>query len=289
MLNLPCLIVSVCLAAQPAAGEETKPEASSGRDGFGVTMLYPSVAGSRPWTAAHWSDHNYVIDSRRDPRDPQGISGKRGDGVLTVEDGVLTMSGEAPRLYVYPYEGTTWRNTEVTVYYMRVSDSATRYAGMVAGVRSGPDGHTDANPCDAHTYYGRMRHDGEFDFAKELKHPSSAPRQSIPPQPAWPNGTLPRHQWIGFKLVAYNIGQTVKLEVYRDLTEGRDGGTWEKVNETLDDGGWFARTDCPEHHPVNRRSDLRILAGGTILIRNTDVEAARYRWLSIREIAPPNG
>jgi hypothetical protein len=158
---------------------------------------------------------------------------------------------------------------------------------MVAGVRSGPEGHTTTSPCDAHTYYARMRHDGAFDFAKELKHPSSAARERLPPEQAWPDGKLPMNRWIGWKFVCYNAGDAVKLSVYRDLAEGREGGDWVKVNETTDNGGWFSRTDCPEHQAIEGRSEMRVLNGGTVLIRNTNVQDARYRWVSVREIEAP--
>jgi hypothetical protein len=284
-----CLTMSLCLNV--AAGTykcATGTEANSDRDVFGVKMLYPTREGTRSWTSAHWDSRSYVIDARFDPNDPQGNSGKRGTGTLTVENGVLTMAGEQPRLYIYPFQGVPWRDAELTVYYMRVADDASAYAGMVAGMRSGSDGHTTMMPCDAHTYYGRMRHDGAFDFAKELKHPASSAWGQVPAQTAWQGGKLPFNQWIGWKMVGYNAGGQVKLEIYRDLTEARDGGTWEKVNETADGGGWFSRTDCPEHNPTAGRSDVRILDGGTIFVRNTNIEDARYRWISIREIQAPN-
>jgi hypothetical protein len=261
--------------------------AGADRDPFGIKMLNPTRDGARPWTSEHWKNQNYRIEARRDSNDPQGNSGKRGEGTLSVADGVLTMSGEQPRLYVYPFDDAPWRDVELTVYYMRVADNATNYAGMIAGLRSGPDGHTAATPCDAHTYYGRMRHDGAFDFAKELKHPASSSRDRLPAEQAWPDGKLPFHQWIGWKLIGYNVPNGVKLEIYRDLTEGRGGGDWKKVIETTDDGGWFARSDCPDQNPVAGHSDMKIVNGGTVFIRNTNVQEARYRWMSIREIQMP--
>ncbi len=257
------------------------------RDAFGIRMLYPTRDGARSWTSAHWTGRQYVVAERVDGQDPQGISGKRGSGTLTVADGVLTMAGPQPRLYIQPYAGTAWRDVELTVYYRRVLDDGTAFAGMVADVRSGTNGHTPETPCEAHTYYARMRHDGAFDFAKELEHPSAAARARIDPAQAWPEPPLPRDRWIGFKYVAYNAGGSVKLEVYRDVTEGKDGGQWLKVNETTDAGDWPASTDCPAHNAVAGRSTLRVLDGGSVLIRNTGVTDARYRWVSLREIQAP--
>ena len=291
MMKMPrmfaCLLMNLCLIVE-AGTTETGAEADSDRDVFGIKMKYPTREGTRIWDSTHWDKHNYVMDARHDQNDPQGISGKRGNGTLTVSNGILTMAGEEPRLYISPFEGTTWRDTELTVYYLRAADNASRHAGMVAGVRSGPEGHTTTTPCDAHTYYGRMRHDGALDFAKELKHPASTSRERVPPEMAWPDGRLPFNRWIGWKFVCYNVDKGVKLEVYRDLSEARDGGDWEKVNETTDDGGWFTRTDCPEHSPIDERSDMRVLNGGAVLIRNTNIQDARYRWVTLREIQMPN-
>jgi hypothetical protein len=197
------------------------------------------------------------------------------------------MAGMQPRLYIYPYDGAPWRDVELTVYYLRVVDDATAFAGMVAGVRSGANGHTTETPCDAHTYYARMRHDGAFDFAKELKHPSAAARARVPAAQGWPDAQLPRNRWIGWKYVSYNVGDAVKLETYRDLTEGKDGGQWVKINEITDSGGWLAATDCPSQRSVAGASAMRVLEGATVLIRNTGVTAARYRWVSLREIRIP--
>lgn len=59
------------------------------------------------------------------------------------------------------------------------------------------------------------------------------------------------------------------------------------MNEQVDAGGWFVETDCAEHAPSGGQSDLVVTAGGAVLVRNTDITEARYRWLSVREITPP--
>jgi hypothetical protein len=256
-------------------------------DVFGIRKLYPSAASGAQWSSAHWDGETYSISARRDPNDPSGLSGMRGTGTLTVNDGVLTMEGSQPRIYVYPEDGSAWRDLEITAYYQRITDAGTAYAGLVIGARSGPDGHTDETACDAHTYYARVRNDGAFDFEKELEHPASATQARVDPATAWPpDGEVPRSTWIGFKYVIYNVGQTVKLEAYRDMTNGMNGGDWQLVNETVDDGGWSVETTCAEHSPSGGESDLIQLEGGTAFIRNTDVTEALYRYVSIREIAP---
>jgi len=256
-------------------------------DVFGIRKLYPSAASGAEWTSEHWDGETYSIAFGRDPNDPSGLSGMRGTGTLDVDDGVLTMGGSQPRIYVYPEDGSVWRDLEITAYYQRVTDSDTAYAGLVIGARSGPDGHSDATACDAHTYYARIRNDGAFDFEKELEHPASATQSRVNPTTAWPpDGDVPRSTWIGFKYVIYNVGQTVKLEAYRDMTNGVNGGDWQLVNETVDDGGWSVESTCSEHSPSGGESDLIQLEGGTAFIRNTDVTEALYRWITVREIAP---
>ena len=261
-----------------------------GLDVFGIAELYPSALGGGLWSSRHWSVAGpYSITERTDPQDPSGISGFRGTGMLEVTaDGLLVMSGSQPRLYIRPGESGPWRDVEVTVYYQRIADDGTAYAGLVVGARSGPEGHA-SEICDAHTYYSRLRHDGASDFAKELMHSSSEIQSRQEAAVVWPTvGTLPFNTWIGWKFVIYNLpdGGGVKLESYRDLTEGASGGQWMLVNETIDAGGWFSPTTCAEHAPVNGQSDLVYLEGGTTFVRNSGIVEARYRWLSVREIAP---
>ncbi len=260
-------------------------------DAFGISQLHPSAPGGAEWTSEHWADGDaYSITERIDENDPLGLSGMRGTGTLEVTgDGELVMGGSQPRIYVYPAEKASWQNIEVTVYYQRVDDDATAYAGLVVGVRSGPDGHTTETACDAHTYYARLRHDGAIDFEKELKHPASSTGSRIEPEEVWPpDGALPTGEWIGWKFVIYNLtSSSVALESYRDLTLGQDGGDWQLMNELVDDGGWSVETDCAEHEPVDGESDLIVTAGGAVLVRNTNAVEARYRWMSIREIEAP--
>ncbi len=279
------------------AGSDSADAASEGAGGaasgvgvgpFGITELYPSAPGGGRWTSEHWADDApYAIDGRTDPHDPQAISGARGTGTLQIsEGGELVFEGSQPRIYVYPSEAGPWRDIEVTVYYQRVEDDGTAWAGLVIGARSGPEGHGET-PCDAHTYYARLREDGAFDFEKELMHTPSSTRGQVAATEVWPpDGELPFGTWIGMKYVVYNQGQAVKLEAYRDMTEGLDGGEWELLSETLDDGGWFTQTTCDEHSPVDGQSDMVQLEGGVTFVRNTGVIEARYKWLTIREISP---
>lgn len=259
-------------------------------DVFGLKTLYSSKTGAKQWTSLHWANVSYTIDNRIDEQDPSSISGRRGTGTASVDNGVLDMGGSQPRLYIYPMPNqAAWQNVEVTMYYKRIEDADTDWAGAIIGVRSGNEGHA-TEPCDAHTYYARIRQDGTLDFAKELKHSDSAATAKVAQDIAWPEALdLPFNTWIGIKYIAYNNDSgNVVLELYRDMSEGKDGGNWMLINSHVDDGSnWPALTDCSQHQPNSENTSYQAsLNGGAVLIRNTDITSAEYKWVSVREITP---
>lgn len=263
-------------------------------DVFGLRKLYPSAAGGPQWTSTHWTNGHDRNLTDRDPDDPTQVSQRRGDATTVRIDGQGVLhftappgtTGAEPRLYLNRPETHPFRNVELTIYYRRVSDDGTPWGGLVVGFRSGPDGHSSpaTNYCDAHTYYVRFRHDGDRDFEKELKHPSSSVRA---PLDMWNGQTLPHDQWIGAKFVVRNInGNTgVRLEAYRDMTEGANGGNWESLGFTEDVGGWAPPQNAPA---CSYASDfIPVVGGGVILLRDTGVTESQYKWLSVREIVQP--
>ena len=254
-------------------------------DVFGIRRLYPTADGTAGWDSSHWANGiPRTLGSSGDPYDPTGWSQKRGNGSLSVDGtGVLRFEGSSPRLYLNGLPDTFWKNVEVTFYYQRISDADVSWAGAVAGVRSGPDGHSSGgDPCTATTYYSRLRNDGDFDFEKELHHPSTGSARST--HPVWDGDSLPSGQWIGMKFVTYNLanGQGVRLEAYLDLDEGLNGGNWQQLATYDDTGDWPHINDgCA--YPMNH---IITQGGGVVLLRNTDVTDSRYRWFSVREISP---
>ena len=193
------------------------------------------------------------------------------------------MGGRQPRIYLGFGERKFWQNVEVTVYFQRISDDDKRSSGLIIATRAGYLGHTSDAPCTATTYFGRMRNDGDMDFMKELKH-SGGGRREV--KPIWQGGPLPYAQWIGAKFIIYNIDDErhVKMELYRDLTKAEDGGTWELLGETIDSGGWVDEHDC------GYASDfIPVKGGGVVFVLSSEVQEARYKWLTVREIAPESG
>lgn len=260
------------------------------QDPFGITMLHPTAAGGNTWDSQHWNNGNprSVLDVKdRDPDDPTGWSMLRGSGLgnppLQIDgSGIATLRGDQPRIYL---DGSAdeegFVNVEATMYYQRVEDDDTAWGGAIFGVRSSAVGHSE-EPCQATTYYARLRHDGRHDFAKELEHPTA---EAVDRQTVFADG-LPRDTWIGVKYVARNVGtDRVRLEHYVDLTGGVDGGDFKLVGSYEDSGTWEAEQDSACGRPDNF---VITEGGGMVFIRTTmgNNSEAKYRWVSVREIDP---
>src|SRR5690606_3694788 len=245
----------------PASGGSV---GSSCLDAFGTTGFYQTVSSGLVWTSEYWSGEAHEVPfGSPDPQDPGTLANRRGTVTVTVNgDGTLSMSGSQPRIYLGTTTNHPWLNVEITVYYQRIEDDSTAYAGLIVGARSGPDGHGTDN-CTATTYYARIRHDGRIDLAKELEHPTALARET---KYIWPdNAPLPVGQWIGMKYIVYNDDQEgVRLLVYRDLTEGENGGAWELLVDSTDNGDWAPAHTCDfESDHIIREG------GGVVFIRNT--------------------
>jgi hypothetical protein len=264
----------------------------SSTDKWGITKLNPTISAGREWFSKWDNGQARTITWGQDPYDPEFHG--RGDGLYTIDgQGVLKAASTGQghvRMYVYdqnyqdvgydPNVFKTWNNVEVTVYYMRVSDTGVAHAGMVAAakIRHAPD----SDLCGTRGYYGRFRHDGGIDFDKEIRHPLSVPKA----RSTKPWSVLPSNVWIGYKYIVrdVNSGTHVKLELWRDLTDGANGGTWEKLHEVVDAGGWGTNvTPC-----ATGVDPAQIMTGRnlSVFIRDDNVSDARYKRWSIREIAP---
>ena len=91
---------------------------------------------------------------------------------------------------------------------------------------------------------------------------------------------------IGYKYIVRDVdnGTHVKLELWRDMTDGANGGTWELLHQTVDAGGWGASvTPC-----ASGKDPTQIMTGPnlSVFIRDDNVSDVRYKKWSIREIAP---
>lgn len=260
----------------------------------GIINLYPTKENGRTWSDS-WANglSRKLISGQSDPSDKEFV--ERGNGTVSIDGkGIADLSGDAPRMYVLdPKRKETWQNVEVTVYAKRINETDSLSSqGIVIGARSEHQDATLANPCLGATYYGRLLYDGRAVFQKEVIHEGaySINMPSEKNRATWPtiDGTMPKNKWIGVKFIVKNNpdNKSVKLELYRDLTDGQNGGTWEKVAEYTDSGDW-SQTDSNTNiakvcgYGANK---ILINPGTSVFIRNDKIKDMLYKSFSIREI-----
>ncbi len=259
---------------------------NSDNDNFGIKKIYPTKGDGSEWYSAWQNGNDRELGfGERDPHDGIELTG---DGSLTVngKDGTATIVGKAPRVRVVDLD---FKNVEITFYGMRQSETDdVSFQGFVVGARSK---HYTDQECYANTYYGRFTYDGRVSFEKELFHGHGDnayyPNSDEEPKLLWPDG-VPRDTWIGLKFVLRTLiseegeEDRVILELYRDLTDGRNGGHWEKVLEYTDIGEWYvdAKEGLCNDYPHNKI----LFTTGFVFIRNDFVDDAKYKKFSIREI-----
>lgn len=280
-------------------GMRTFMEVHAPYDTFGVKRLYASDASGQSWDSRSWHLSARTLSSPQvDSLDP--YFHMRGSYNLLVirGDGTAESSGPQVRYYIADPQGEReWKNFEFTMYSMRVGEaSPPSYAGFAVQGRTGP-GHTDrpevngnGHPiqCEGSAYSAAIRYSGVADFKKEIKWPNYTKEN---PEDTLYAGGVPKNQWIGMKYIVYNTNndQDVKMELWIDETDGKNGGEWVKVMEHTDRGDW-AIPLASEASSCRYSADEKLLEGGpAIIVRNDGVYKQLYKNMSVREIAVTPG
>jgi len=268
-------------------------------DRFGVRHMQATAAGGHTWTA-DWGDGNARTFTGQDPRD-RWFDADHGEGRYQVDGlGALTAAGDYVRMYVHdPACRREWsENLEITVYVARIGETkVVGYSGVQIFARTnhGTVGNENRNYCDDRGYGAKVTLDGRFEFEKEVRH--HADHGYVGAATVRPWSELPKDRAVGVKYVLRNQQRDsqVRLELYRDLTGGAGGGTWQKLTEFVDTGAnWGHQATPPKpgvapELPLIRRLVLPDSESGrpqlTVYFRH-EFGTMRYEKASIREIEP---
>lgn len=260
-------------------------------DVFGISHLYETRLDGLHWTSQWGPPRRF---SGVDPQDPW-FDADHGSATYRAAAGRLWISGATPRMYIHdPAWVRQWRDVEATVYAMRREDSDIDYSGITIVARTNHlrTGEGTRGRCDTRGYGARLRFDGHADFEKETAHPDNHAIRDVELFP----GGLPARTWIGMKFVVYDAADGVHLELWLDLTNGRDGGDWRMVSAAVDDGTLFGEVPCAAGidpraaltGDARRAGSESGLPNLSVYFRSDGIgpEGMVYRWASVREISP---
>jgi hypothetical protein len=225
-------------------------------DKFGVAELYPTAAGGLEWSSSWDNGNPRTIGNEVDP-DDSWFDTDHGESTYTVDGtGTLTASGNYTRMYVHdPANVRQWsENLEITVYVKRMNETQlVDYSGLQLFARTnhGTNGNENRNFCDDRGYGVLVLTDGRWKLEKETAHHLANGYVDLPGKKPWSG--LPKDTWVGVKFVLRNMNNDtkVKLEIYRDMTAGANGGKWEKLYEFVDNGTNFGAGYGPCKPGVN--------------------------------------
>lgn len=266
-------------------------------DQFGVKKLYSTIlTKSREWYSQwHIGTQRNFSFGPAGKTDPELIF--RGNGKYIIygstgtNAGQMWVTGSCPRIYVRPLTdevdilpvGTPkWENVEVTFYANTTNPGASvGYAGIEAVART--NHYPDSALCGTRGYGGKINFDGRAQFEKECAH-DIGNKQTANTYPFGSGVKMPIKQWIGYKFIVRGCEKNTKckLELWLDMTDGLNGGTWKKVNEFTDYEGWSSTvgTCCTTHKG-------KVLPPNYVVyLRSDGLGDQYYKKFSIREIDP---
>jgi len=225
-------------------------------DTFGVTEIYPTKINGRTWVnkwGTNFLTHSYTSGESDLNDDEVYYHGIKGSftifGKFDARAGQMEMHGKTPRFYIrtnnrHGYNANLglkkWGSCEITIYtYLNDYVGSSYGTGITTGCFTNhiPDHYSPSNHLgdfSSQAYYGKLYgKSGACCFKKEIGFPNTVTLGKAT-KPF--NGDMPLHQWVGYKFVcrAYTNSIKCKLQLYMDMTNGKNGGDWILVNE-IDD------------------------------------------------------
>jgi hypothetical protein len=266
-------------------------------DKFGVTMLYPSKKDGEEWymnmsepsndirfhsiqpelnTISRNLDGSWKMTSvDSSPKIRMNVftsSGYEQNRIITLNHSKLSLRG-------YMQDPNDWKNVEMTGYIKVNSfESDEKFQWFNRGGIHYDTDSPNSKPCEGVGYKGNLFFSGNTRFAKEQWHVSynftigHAATESL------------EGRWVGYKYIVYNVEvdgkPAVKLENWLDT---RANGTWVKVDEYLDIGGWGDEGERCEGEP-----DQLITWGGPVAtFRWDEASDVDFKHFSVREVQLP--
>ena len=232
-------------------------------DRFGVREIYPTKESGQEWylNPDNPLDGMFVISPAATPlhRTPDG------SWLISRET-----AGPEHGLRMYVTSPLGWSDIEMTGYVKLKSFSFEEEFAWAA--RSGK--HSQDDPCDATAYFGALEFVGNSWFQKKIFHGEGYTDKRFSELSI---GSL-TDRWIGIKLVAYNVPDGVRLELWVD---DRAENNWVKMTETIDSGGWSSETimcgRAPDHIIAGERPRVMF---------RVDNATFEFKSFSVREIQP---
>jgi len=250
--------------------------------------MFPSVDASTDWYAS-WEQPRVLDKSNMDDMgDSRSMS--RGNGVLSIGSGEMIMNGDEPRYYVHaPAQG--WIDTEFTVY-CRIDKWLDPDNSAVSLISRSRHQHIHVDPCDARGYYAKFYfHGHRIQLKKEFRHDADGTVIYSPGietiKPLDPDFDIV-NQYLGIKFVVTTNPdrKSVKLRLYFDLTDGKDGGSWQLLLDYDDeDLESLEPTRCKYDDAGDEGDSAPILRPGQVAVLRSDaVKGLHIRSASIRSI-----
>lgn len=245
-----------------------EPEPSPTKDVFGINIINPTIPNGRTFFAPTSGVSTSRVAAVKRIGTTEMVA--HGQGGVTPGSSYYKLDGSAPRLYIYDsLREKKWNNVEITCYYNKASSSNVSYAGFVIGARS----IHELGGSNAQTYYVKHHFTTKrITILKEHFHNGNGKDGYVDTY----SSSLPIHElndnkWYGMKFVLRTKSNGhVLMEVYRDMTDGANGGTWDKVYEYTDTGSFNDRVPYVE--------------GTSCLFRTDGVTDFRIKNFSIRTI-----